>query len=76
LNPRTVIPAAIIGAVIGLAIGYTVASLQRGGVSSFMIWVGFGDPRYVDHAGDALAWAIGGAIVGAAAAFLWRPNSN
>jgi len=74
LNLKTIIPAAIIGAVVGLAIGYTVFSLASG-IGSFVVWAGL-DSMYIDHAEDALAWAIGGAIVGAAAAFLWRQNSN
>jgi hypothetical protein len=78
LNPRTLIPATIIGAVISLAIGYTVASMKVGGAFSFMIWAGL-DSKYsadLGRADDAMAWVIGGAIVGAAAAFMWRPNSN
>jgi gas vesicle protein len=77
MDPKTIIPAAIIGAVIGVAAGYTVASLSKFATFGFMIWAGL-DSQYANfsHAGDALAWTIGGAIVGAAGAFLLRPNSN
>lgn len=72
LNLRTAIPASMIGAVVGLAIGYTVASFA-GSAGSFLVWAGF-DQKYVDHADDAVAWAIGGAIVAISAAFLRRQN--
>ncbi|MBB4264286.1 hypothetical protein [Bradyrhizobium sp. CIR3A] len=77
LRVQTIIPTAIIGAVVGVAIGYAVASLSRSGTYGFMIWAGL-DSEYahLGNRGDALAWAIGGAVVGAAAGFLWRQNSN
>jgi hypothetical protein len=52
--------------------------MKVGGAFSFMIWAEL-DSKYsadLGRADDAMAWVIGGAIVGAAAAFMWRPNSN
>ena len=72
---KTVIPSAIIGAVIGVALGFTVASLSGTASFGFMLWAGL-KIAGAGHGGDALAWTIGGALVGAAAAFLRRPNSN
>jgi hypothetical protein len=72
---KTIIPLAIIGAVLGIAIGFAVASLSGTASFGFMLWAGLRIAE-AGHGGDALAWTIGGAVVGTAAAFLWRPNSN
>jgi hypothetical protein len=75
VNAKTAIPAGIIGAVIGLAVGFTVASLRPYGASSFVQWLGL-EPNLIGHPSDALAWAAGGILVALASTFLWRPNSN
>ena len=75
MSLKTIIPSATIGAVIGIAIGFTVASLSGTASFGFMLWAGLRIAG-AGHGGDALAWTIGGAVVGTAAAFLWRPNSN
>lgn len=52
----------IIGAMLGLAIGFSVHELSRGGV--FFAWI-------TGHTGqDALVWLVGGIIVAAAVAYL------
>lgn len=73
---KTIIPAAIIGTVLSIAVGYSVASLSRSGAISFAIWSGIEYYKYTSKVGDVLAWAIGGALVGAAVGFLWSQNSN
>jgi hypothetical protein len=71
LNSRMVIPVGMIGAVIGVAVGYAVASLTRLGTVSFAQWAGL-NSEYHGSPGDALAWAIGGVVIGAAVGSLWR----
>jgi hypothetical protein len=69
---RRLVASAVIGAVLGLAIGY-VAYKATGGLFDFSGWItqfGFGRPL------DALLWALGGAIVGAAAAYLRNLNDG
>lgn len=73
MNIRPLIAGASIGAVLGLAIGF-VAYKATGGFWDFVGWITPGlvaaEPR------DALLWAIGGAIVGAAAVYIRGAISN
>jgi hypothetical protein len=63
-----------IGAVVGLAIGYTVHR-ATGHSENFVTWINpLSTISY--YWTDGLAWMIGGIIVGLAAAYLPPKNSN
>ena len=67
---RLLIPASLIGAVLGLAIGFAVEKTSGPGHSrTFASWISWNGP-------DVCAWAVGGIIIGGAAAFMWRSNSS
>jgi hypothetical protein len=74
MDNRRLFPAMIIGAVLGVAFGYTVHKLSKDGVGDFLIWI---NHKYLMSGNyDVYFWATGGAIVAATAAFMWPKNSN
>jgi hypothetical protein len=60
------VAAGVIGAVIGLAVGYINYKTRSNALGDLLSWIGYYQPR------DAASWAIAGAIVGVAATFLRR----
>jgi hypothetical protein len=65
-------PAGAIGAVIGLAIGYTVEKLSHDHVGDFWDWINppnlfFGEGR------DPIFWLVGGITVASATVILLHP---
>jgi H+/Cl- antiporter ClcA len=73
MNLRIFIPAIVIGAVVGLAVGY-ITFKATGGRVDFVVWISPDHPS--GHATDALMWMIGAMVVAGAVAFLRRGISN
>jgi hypothetical protein len=73
MNLRLFIPAALIGAVVGLAIGFTVHK-ATGELGDFSVWIS--PTHYFGRPLEALIWMIGGIIVALAAAYLRTANSK
>jgi LDH2 family malate/lactate/ureidoglycolate dehydrogenase len=69
MNPRLFLAGAVIGAVLGLAIGY-VTHKATGGLGDFFVWIN--PEHFFGRFHDAMSWMIGGIVVGIAATFLRR----
>jgi hypothetical protein len=63
---RTLFPAIVIGAILGLALGYTLNRVTAG-IDDFSIWI---SDAYTGYNYDALFWTLGGVIVAWAIAFI------
>jgi len=63
----------ILGAILGLAVGFITYN-ATGGAVDFLTWVSPGS--FGNNARDALVWAIGGVSVGATAGYILGEHSN
>ena len=71
MNVRWLAAGGVIGALVGLAMGYVSYRATAHNAFDFFVWTGLDESlRHVAHSTDALAWMIGGIIVGVAATFL------
>jgi len=67
----------VTGAVLGVATGFVVYKITVGaGMGGNFIEWAFPGHGYVSNPEDALAWTIGGAIVGAAVGYIRGRNSK
>ena len=72
LNVGTFAAFTLMGAILGLATGFSIYKIS-GGFQTFLHWIS--TEGYLDaHPDDAAAWTIGGLIVGAAVGYLRGRN--
>jgi hypothetical protein len=71
MRAKTFIPAILIGAVFGLAIGFTVHRATTYGTDNFTVWV---SDVYSGYNYDSLFWTLGGVIVAAAIVLILAKN--
>jgi hypothetical protein len=71
-NRLLFVPAVLVGIIVGLAVGY-VAYKATGGPLNFHGWMA---NEYSGHPVGAFLWAIGGAVVFVAAAFIQARSSK
>jgi hypothetical protein len=77
MNLQRFLLSLLIGAVLGLALGYSIYMIgDRGAVPDFLYWVNRKNMFSGDHYYDAYFWALGGMVVAGAINLLRSKNSN